>query len=85
MNAFTLACAIAGRLANFVSRKLIVDSVGRPYSHDIRPSANMFLARSASRGVTPSTSPSAPTVIEVSCTGCTCQPSSEPSSSGFDS
>src|SRR6476646_9817465 len=47
------------------------------------PSANMFFARSASRAVTPSMSFNAPTVIEVSCTACTCQPSSDPSSSGL--
>src|SRR6476469_1022952 len=45
----------------------------------------MFFARSASRAVTPSMSFSAPTVIDVSCTACTCQPSSEPSSIGFES
>ncbi len=83
LNAFTFASAIAGRFANFVFRKSIVDSIGRPYSHDISPSANMFFARSASRGVTPSISLSAPTVIVVSGTAWTCQPSSEESSSGF--
>src|SRR4051794_13926100 len=51
----------------------------------MRPSANMFFARSASRAVTPSMSLSAPTVIDVNCTACTCQPSSEPSSIGLDS
>ena len=71
MNAFRLAAAISGRFANFFCRKSVVDSVGRPYSHDIRPSANMFFARSASRGVTPSISLRAPTVIDVSCTACT--------------
>ena len=45
----------------------------------------MFFARSASRAVTPSISFNAPIVIDVSCTACTCQPSSEPSSIGFDS
>ena len=43
------ASAISGRLANFVSISATVDSVGRVYSHDISPSANMFFARSASR------------------------------------
>ena len=80
----TFASAISGRLApNFASRKSIVGSIGRPYSHDISPSANMFFERSASRGVTPSTSFSAPTVSDVSGTPCTWYSSSEPSSSGF--
>src|SRR5262245_57821215 len=51
----------------------------------MRPSANMFLARSASRAVTPSMSFSAPTVIDVSCTAWTCKSPREPSSSGFAS
>ena len=66
LNALTFACAISGRFANFDSRNSIVDSTGRPYSHDISPSANMFFARSASRGVTPSISFRAFTVIDVS-------------------
>ncbi len=44
----------------------------------------MFFDRSASRGVTPSTSLRAPTVIVVSGTSCSWKPSSEPSSSGLD-
>ena len=43
----------------------------------------MFFERSASRGVTPSTSLSAPTVSDVSGTACSWYSSSEPSSSGF--
>ena len=61
------ASAISGRFApNFSSRNSIVGSIERPYSHDISPSANMFFERSASRGVTPSISLSAPTVSDVS-------------------
>ena len=78
------AAAISGRrLPNFVSRKSIDASIERPYSQDIRPSANMFLERSASREVTPSISFSAPTVSVVRGTECTWYSSSEPSSSGF--
>ena len=58
-------------------------SIGRVYSHDIRPSANMFFARSASRFVT-SMSFSASSVIDVSGTSCTGYSPSEPSSSGFE-
>ena len=47
------------------------------------PSANMFFERSASRGVTPSMSFSAPTVSVVSGTVCSWNSSSEPSSSGL--
>ena len=39
---------ISGFLANLDSRNVIVPSAGRLYSQDSRPSANMFLARSAS-------------------------------------
>ncbi len=39
---------IASLRANFVSRNFTVPSVGRLYSHDSRPRANMFFARSAS-------------------------------------
>jgi hypothetical protein len=76
------AATSSGRLANLRSRKPIVDSYGREYSQLSSPSANMFLARSASFFDRPE-SASAPTVIEVSATGCTAYPASEPSSSGF--
>ena len=65
------ASAISGRLPNFASMKSSVVSIGRPYSHDISPSAKKFFARSASRGVTPSTAFSASTVIVVSGIECT--------------
>ena len=42
------ASAISGFFANFVRRNFSVPSVGRWYIHDSRPSANMFLLRSAS-------------------------------------
>ncbi len=85
-SAFTFASAISGRFApNFVSRKSTVGSIERPYSHDISPSANMFFERSASRGVTPATSFSAPTVSVVSGISCSWYSESEPSSSGFAS
>ncbi len=47
-----------------------MESIGRWYSHDSRPSANMFFARSASFFVM-SKSFSASTVMDVSATGCT--------------
>jgi hypothetical protein len=71
LNAFTFASAISGRLANFARRNSIVPSVGRPYSQDISPSANMFFARSASRFVIPSISFRASIVIVVSGIACT--------------
>ena len=78
------ALAISGRFVpNFSCRNSTVASTGRPYSHDMSPSANMFFERSASRGVTPSISFSAPTVSVVSGTLCSWNSSSEPSSSGF--
>ena len=64
------ASAISGRFANFSRISAIVASVGRVYSQDISPSANMFFARSASRLVTP-TSFSASSVIDVSGIACT--------------
>ena len=64
------ASAISGRLANFARISSIVVSVGRVYSHDISPSANMFFARSASRDVTPE-SLTASSVIDVSGIACT--------------
>ena len=79
-----LAFMISGFFANFRSRKAIVASVGRWYSHDRRPSANMFFARSASFLVM-SKSSSAVTVIEVSGSAWTRYSSSEPSSTGLDS
>lgn len=42
------AAAMSGFLANFEVRNFSVPSVGRWYIHDKRPSANMFLLRSAS-------------------------------------
>ncbi len=70
LNAAMLAARMSGLAENFDSRNANVDSVGRWYSHDSRPSANMFFARSASFFDTsmPST---AATVIEVSPTRCT--------------
>jgi hypothetical protein len=51
-----LASRTAGRLANLVSSQEIVDSTGRPYIHEIRPSAKTFLVRCASAGFRPSMS-----------------------------
>ena len=82
MNARVFASTISGRFANFDAMKSIVCSVGRPYSHDISPSAKKFFERSASRDVIPSTSFSASTVIEVSGIAWTLNWDSEPSSSG---
>ena len=66
----TFASRMFGALANFFLRNVIVLSVGRLKSYDIRPSANMFFVRSASRFVT-SISLSASIVIVVSGTSCT--------------
>ena len=48
LNAVMLASRMSAALAKRRSRNAIVDSVGRPYIHDSRPSANMFFARLAS-------------------------------------
>ena len=77
------ASAISGRFANFVWISPTVDSVGRVYSQDMSPSANMFLARSASRLVTPA-SLTASSVIVVSGIECSEKSAREPSSSGLD-
>ena len=76
------AATSSGRAANFFSRNRSVDSYGREYIHESRPSANMFFARSASFLDT-SMFASAPMVMEVSATGWMTHPSSEPSSSGL--
>ncbi len=65
-----LASAISGFLANLVRRNLSVPSVGRWYIQLSSPSANMFLARSASLRASP-LSFSASTVRLVSGTGWT--------------
>ena len=64
-----LAFMISGLAANLDSRNVIVVSTGRLYSQDSNPSANMFLARSASLRVM-SNSSRALTVIEVTGTAC---------------
>ena len=76
------ASRICGLLANFVLRKEIVPSVGRPYIHDRRPSANMFLLRAASLRVSPN-SLTAATVMPVRSSACTWYDDSESSSSGL--
>ena len=48
VNAVMLASRMSGTLANRLVRNATVVSVGRPYIHDSRPSANMFFARAAS-------------------------------------
>ena len=65
-----LASRISGLRANLALRNVTVPSVGRLYSQDSRPRANMFFARSASFLVM-SMPLSASTVIEVSATACT--------------
>ncbi len=65
-----LAARICGFRANLVSRNRRVPSVGREYSHDSRPRANMLVERSASLRPSPS-SASAVTVIDVRGTVCT--------------
>ncbi|CAM5695191.1 hypothetical protein SHIRM173S_10019 [Streptomyces hirsutus] len=63
-----LAAAMSGFLANFEVRNFSVPSVGRWYIQLSRPSANMFLLRSASLRVR-SNSFSASIVSVVSGTG----------------
>ena len=77
-----LASARSGRRANFSRRNRSVPSLGRWYIHDCRPSANMFLDRSASFLDNP-VSASAPIVRVAMATSCTWYCSSEESSSGF--
>lgn len=75
------ASAMSGFFANFCRRKVSVPAVGRWYIHDSRPSANMFLLRSASLRESPK-SFSASTVRVVSGTGWRLYAAREPSSSG---
>ena len=74
---------MSGLAPNLPCRKARVPSVGREYIHDNSPSANIFFARSFSFRVKEGYAASASTVMLVSATGCTCQDSSEPSSSGL--
>ena len=80
--AVTFASRMSGTLAKRFSRKSTVDSVGRPYSQDSSPRANMFFAREASLRDSPN-SLTASTVIPVRSTGWRAYSSREPSSSGF--
>ena len=64
-----LASRMSGLRPNLASRNAIVPSLGRLYSHERSPRANMFFARSASFFVT-SKPLSASTVIEVRAIGC---------------
>jgi hypothetical protein len=75
------ASAMSGFFANFSRRNRSVPSVGRWYIHDSRPSANMFLQRSASFLPRP-VSASAPWVRVDMATRCTWYASSVSSSSG---
>ena len=80
LNAAMLASRMSSTRANRFWRKATVDSVGRPYIQDSRPSANMFFARAASLRDRPN-SLTASTVIPVRSTGCTLNsPSAEPAS-----
>ncbi len=71
-----------GLLRELVPQELLGALGGPVVRQDSRPSANMFLLRSASLRDS-SNSLSASTVIVVSGTGWTAYPSSEPSSSGL--
>ena len=82
LNAVTLASRMSGAFANRRSRNVIVGSVGRPYIHDRRPSANMFFARPASLRDSPN-SLTASTVMSVRSNACTAYSSSASVSSGF--
>ena len=77
-----LASRMSGTLANRLVRNAVVDSVGRPYIHDSRPSANMFLAREASLRERPN-SFTASMVIPVRSTGCTANSARPSPSSGL--
>ncbi len=83
MNAARFAFATPGRVENFCSIQRWVTSVGRPYSHEITPSANRFLARPASRVVTSSIPSTARVVSVVIGIRCTRYELNDPSSSGF--
>ncbi len=76
-----LASAICGFAANFSRRNASVPSVGRWYIHESRPSANMFLQRSASFLPSP-VSASAPWVSVDIATSYTSNADSESSLSG---
>ena len=65
-----LAFMISGFLPNLAFKNSAVPSVGRWYSQQSRPRANIFFARSASF-LEISNSFRASTVIEVSAIGCT--------------
>ncbi len=73
---------MSGLRANFSRRNRSVPSVGRLYIHDSRPSANMFLLRSASFFDRP-VSASAPCVSVAIATGSSWNRSRDPSSRGF--
>ena len=77
-----LASRMSGTLPKRLVRKLIVDSVGRPYIHESSPSANMFFAREASLRERPN-SLTASTVMPVRSTLWTANSLRESSSSGF--
>ena len=70
LNAVMLASRMSGRDANLALRKLSVPSVGRWYSQDSRPRANMFFARDASLRDKPN-SLTASTVMPVRSRACT--------------
>ena len=61
---------MSGLRANFSRMNFSLASIGRPYIHDSRPSANMFLARWPSFFDAPiaSTAPSVSVVIATECT-----------------
>ena len=80
LNAVMFASRMSATFANRFERNAMVESVGRPYIHDSRPSANMFFARAASLRDRPN-SLTASTVMPVRSTGCTANsPSGEPAS-----
>ena len=68
-NAARFASRIAGLDANRFFKNTSVDSTGRPYSHDNRPSENMFLARAASLRDSPNSLTDS-TVIDVRSSSC---------------
>ena len=78
-----LAAAISGLRRNWRSRKRIVPSVGRWYIQDSRPSVNMFFEPLGLLLAEAGVLRARRVVMLVSGTVTSCQPSSEPSSSGL--
>ncbi len=75
---------MVGFLPNLSARNFSIESTVRPYIHISRPSANMFLQRSASF-LPMSTDSTAPMVSVLIATSCTWNASNAGEPSGLDS